>query len=299
MSEPAVTGEVRRNEPMARHTSFRIGGPADILVIPANEEDVIEAVRWANAEGLPLTVLGNGTNVLVSDKGIRGVTVIIGPGLNDFRVEGLSITAGCGAPLMKVAVRAAQLGLSGLEFAEGIPGTLGGAIYMNAGTSLGSVKDCLHDVRAVRRDGEVVTLAAEDLRLDYRRSILPETRDILLAACFHLRPGRPEEVAGAMQRLRRRRHEGQPHLERSAGCVFKNPPGLSAGRLLDLAGAKGRQHGGATVSDKHANFIINARDATASDVLRLMRSLRSLIEERHGIRLEPEIEFVGEWDETL
>lgn len=299
MSEPSVNGEIRHNEPMSRHTSFRIGGPADTLVIPANEDDVIAAVRWARAEGLPLTVLGNGTNVLVSDRGIRGVTVIIGRGLNHFHVEGLCITAGCGTPLMKIAVRAAQLGLSGLEFAEGIPGTLGGAIYMNAGTSLGCIKDCLHDVRVVRRDGEVADLAAGDLCLDYRSSILPTTRDILLGARFHLRPGRPQEVAEAMRRLRRLRYEGQPHLERSAGCVFKNPPGLSAGRLLDLAGAKGRRIGGATVSHKHANFIINTEDATAMDVLGLMRRLRALVEEKHGIRLEPEIEFVGDWEETL
>lgn len=295
---PGLEGEAQRDEPMARHTSFRIGGPADVLVHPAGEDDVIRAVRWAGERGLPITVLGNGTNVLVSDRGIRGVTILIGRALNTIEVEGTGVRAGCGAPLMKVAFRAARAGLSGMEFAEGIPGTLGGAIYMNAGTLLGEVKDCLVDVRAVTRAGEAVTLTPEDLRLTYRSSAVSETRDILLSARFALRESTPEEIKATMSRMRERRHATQPHMDRSAGCVFKNPgDGRSTGKMLDEAGAKGMAVGDAIVSPRHANFVVNQANARAADVVALMEKMRALIRERHGVTLRPEVEFVGDWDE--
>lgn len=295
---PGLEGEARENEPMARHTSFRIGGPADILVHPAHEEDVVRAVRWANAEGLPVTVLGNGTNVLVSDRGIRGVTVLIGRALNAIQVDGTEVRAGCGAPLMKVAFHAARAGLTGMEFAEGIPGTLGGAIFMNAGTLLGEVKDCLVDVRAVTLSGDTVTLTPEDLRLTYRASAISETRDILLSARFSLRESTAEEIKATMSRMRTRRQATQPHMDRSAGCVFKNPgDGRGAGKLLDEAGAKGMAVGDAEVSTRHANFVVNRAGAKAEDVVALMRKMRALVREHHQIVLRPEIEFVGDWGE--
>jgi len=294
---PGLEGKALAGEPMSRHTSFRIGGPADILVYPVGEEDVIRAVRWANGQGLPVTVLGNGTNILVADAGIRGVTILTGRALNTIEVNGLEVRAGCGAPLMKVAFHAARAGLSGMEFAEGIPGTLGGAIYMNAGTLLGEVKDCLVDVRAVTRSGEAVTLTPEDLRLTYRASAVSETRDILLSARFRLRESTPEEIKDTMARMRDRRHTTQPHAERSAGCVFKNPgEGLSTGKLLDEAGAKGMAEGDAVVSPLHANFVVNSGAARAADVVALMERMRALVRERNGITLRPEIEFVGDWD---
>jgi UDP-N-acetylmuramate dehydrogenase len=294
---PEIQGEALRNEPMARHTSFRIGGPADLLVLPAHEDDVVEAVHWASERGLPVTVLGNGTNVLVADAGIRGVTILIAKALAAIRVEGAEVTAGCGAPLMKVAFQAARAGLSGMEFAEGIPGTLGGAIYMNAGTLLGEVKDCLASVDAVTREGERVTLSPSDLCLTYRTSALKETRHILLSARFVLRKAPPEEVKAAMARMRQRRQATQPHAEPSAGCVFKNPGGgRSSGKMLDGAGAKGMTEGGARVSQEHANFVVNAGAARAEDVVNLMRRMRALILEREGILLRPEVEFVGDWE---
>jgi UDP-N-acetylmuramate dehydrogenase len=294
---PDVTADILRDEPMARHTSFRIGGPADYLVEPANEDDVVAAVRWANAEGLPVTVLGNGTNVLVSDRGIRGLTILIGRALNAIEIDGADVRAGCGAPLMKVAFQAARAGLSGMEFAEGIPGTLGGAIYMNAGTLLGEVKDCLVEVDAVTRQGERVTLTPADLRLTYRASAVSTTRDVLLAARFHLRPSTTEEIKATMARMRERRHSTQPHADRSAGCVWKNPGGgVAAGRLLDEAGAKGMSVGDAQVSDKHANFVVNRGAARADDVVALMARERALIQERCGVTLRPEVEFVGDWE---
>lgn len=294
---PELAGEVLRNACLARHTSFRIGGPADLLVLPASEDGVIDAIRYAARCGLPVTVLGNGTNVLVSDQGIRGVTILVGRTLAGIEICGEELRAGCGAPLMKVAFRAARAGLSGMEFAEGIPGTLGGAIFMNAGTLLGEVKDTLAEVRAVTLSGEVVTMSAAELGLAYRTSKLGESREILLSATFHLNRGSEEDVRAAMARMRERRHASQPHWDRSAGCVFKNPgAGVSAGRLLDDAGAKGLRVGGAVVSEKHANFVVNADGATASDVTELMRVMRGLVKERFGVQLEPEIEFVGEWD---
>ncbi|HEY3413810.1 MAG TPA: UDP-N-acetylmuramate dehydrogenase [Armatimonadota bacterium] len=296
--QPSIQGELLRDEPMARHTSFRIGGPADLLILPACEDDVVEAIRWAAASRMPVTVLGNGTNVLVSDLGIRGVTLLIGRSLASIEIHREELRAGCGAPLMKVAFRAARAGLTGMEFAEGIPGTLGGAIFMNAGTLLGEVKDCMVDVRAVTRGGEVVTRTAAELGMAYRASRLCETRDVLLSARFLLRPASADEVQATMARMRERRHRTQPHWDRSAGCVFKNPgAGLSAGRLLDEAGAKGMSVGGAVVSDRHANFVVNAGAATAQDVVTLMGTMRELVRERDGSVLAPEIEFVGEWPE--
>jgi len=294
---PGIRGGVSRNASLARHTSFRIGGPADILVCPADEADVVTAVRCAAERGLPLTVLGNGTNVLVSDRGIRGVTILIGRTLAGIKIDGQELRAGCGAPLMKVAFRAARAGLSGMEFAEGIPGTLGGAIFMNAGTLLGEVKDSLVDVRSVTLAGEVVTKSAGELGLAYRTSSLGASREVLLAARFRLKSASEEAVRAAMDRMRARRHASQPHWDRSAGCVFKNPgAGVSAGRLLDEAGAKTTRVGGALVSEKHANFVVNAGGATADDVAGLMRVMRGMVMEKFGVRLEPEIEFVGEWD---
>lgn len=296
-AEPVIRGDLLRDEPLSRHTSFRIGGPADVLIRPANEDDVVAAVRWAAARRLPVTVLGNGTNILVSDKGIRGVTILVGRKLDSIVIDGAEVTAGCGAPLMKVAFRAARAGLSGMEFAEGIPGTLGGAIYMNAGTLLGEVKDCLRDVRAVTLDGDLVVRDAEALGLAYRTSCLGDTREILLSARFHLKPASPEQVQDAMARMRKRRHDTQPHAERSAGCVFKNPgDGPSAGRLLDEAGAKGMSVGDAVVSNRHANFVLNTGQARAEDVVELMRRMRDLVRRRFGVTLRPEVEFVGEWN---
>ena len=296
---PSIHGQLLHNEPLARYTSFRIGGPADVLIQPAGEDDVVEAIRWAAARRMPVTVLGNGTNVLVSDKGIRGVTVLIGRSLAGIEISGEELHAGCGAPLMKVAFRAARAGLTGMEFAEGIPGTLGGAIFMNAGTLLGEVKDCMLDVRAVTLDGEVVTRTADELGMVYRASRLCKTREVLLSARFHLRPASVDEIQATMARMRERRHATQPHWDRSAGCVFKNPgDGVSAGRLLDGAGAKGMSVGGAVVSERHANFVVNAGEATAQDVVALMIKMRDLVRERCGVVLESEVEFVGEWPEA-
>lgn len=294
-----MRGEVLCNEPLARYTSFRIGGPADILIRPADEDDVVAAIRWAAVRCLPVTVLGNGTNVLVSDAGIRGVTVLIGRSLAGIEICGDELRAGCGAPLMKVAFRAARAGLTGMEFAEGIPGTLGGAIFMNAGTLLGEVKDCMLDVRAVTLEGDVVTRTAGELGMVYRASRLCETREVLLSARFHLRQASTEDIQATMARMRERRHATQPHWDRSAGCVFKNPgDGKSAGRMLDEAGAKGMTVGGAVVSERHANFVVNAGDATALDVVTLMGKMRDLVNERYGVVLVPEVEFVGEWPEA-
>lgn len=293
---PGFSGTVLANEPMARHTSFRIGGPADLLAVPRSESDVVSAVRWAIEKSLPLTVLGNGTNVLVADRGIRGLVLLMDRNLAEIRIEGHVVYAEAGAPLLKVAMQSARAGLSGLEFAEGIPGSLGGGIFMNAGTSLGEVKDSLIDVRAVTWSGDAATVPVDDLGLAYRSSRIAELGLIVVSARFGLRPSSKEEINAAMERLRSHRVSNQPHWARSAGCVFKNTERGSTGRLLDESGAKGMRRGGAVVSALHANFIVNECGATAEDVAGLMREMAELVLRKTGVALTPEVRFIGDWD---
>ncbi|MEW6081391.1 MAG: UDP-N-acetylmuramate dehydrogenase [Bacillota bacterium] len=287
-------GEVLAQEPMARHTSFRIGGNADILVAPATLEDLEAVLDLAFRRGVPYLVFGGGTNLLVRDGGIRGMAVKIGKGLDGIRVLEDGLEAGAGLPLAQVARQAQDAGLGGLEFAFGIPGTLGGAISMNAGAHSGTISQVITEVKAVRPGGESRTLCPGDLEMGYRESVFSHTDWVCVTATLRLAPCPPEEIREASRRHLMERRRSQPLSQPSAGSVFKNPPGDSAGRLIEAAGLKGRCLGGAQISQVHANFIVNTGGATARDVLELVDEARQAVQRVHGIWLELEIRVEGE-----
>jgi UDP-N-acetylmuramate dehydrogenase len=285
-----VQGEVRLHEPMSRHTTMKIGGPADALVIPRSLEDLKTLVVRATKEGVPLFLLG-GTNLIVRDGGIRGIVVKLSRLQTVRRFEdGLYAESGISFP--KLSQRAFEAGLSGLEFACGIPGTLGGAIVMNAGAQEGVISDVLEALDIMDLEGKVKKHSRDELEFGYRSSRLP--RGIVVGASLKLRPAPPEEIRRQMDQAINYRRQTQPLLLPNAGCIFKNPPGNSAGRLIDSLGLKGRRVGGAEVSDKHANFIVNKKNATAADVLSLIQEIQSQVKEATGIEMNQEVMIVGE-----
>jgi UDP-N-acetylmuramate dehydrogenase len=290
----AVGGRVRRAEPLARHTSFRIGGPADVLVEPGSPNELAQVVRAASESGQPLTVLGAGSNLLVGDGGIRGVVVKLGPGFRRVAWTESGVTAGAGAHIGKLARAAVARGLSGLEFAEGIPGTVGGALFMNAGAYGGEVGPAVAAVDGVTADGRVETIAGGALSFRYRRTGLPDGF-LVTAVSFRLTPATPDAIARRLAELREHRIASQPQGTANAGSIFKNPPGHTAGRLIEAAGLKGRRIGRARISERHANFIVNDGGARASDVQALMAEAQRAVWERNGVWLEPEIKLVGSW----
>jgi UDP-N-acetylmuramate dehydrogenase len=292
---PDIAGKILFHEPMSAHTSFKIGGPADIFAIPADVQDLQIIMRWAKARSMPVMIIGAGTNLLVSDKGIRGIVIMFGGGFMSAEIRGRSVVAGCGVRLPALLRRALGAGLSGLEGLAGVPGTVGGAICMNAGTSAGCVKDSLESVRVVDRNGLLSVVDARNLGLTYRGSTLSTSGFTVVEATFALSSEETGGIADIVESLIQRRKATQPVGIHTAGSVFKNPHGEFAGRVLESAGAKGTQVGGARVSGKHANFIENTGTATAEDVRELIRKLQQLSKEKYGITLEPEIQMVGEW----
>ncbi|MCX7868054.1 MAG: UDP-N-acetylmuramate dehydrogenase [Limisphaera sp.] len=286
-----------RDEPMARRTTWRVGGPADWLVEPAQEADLAWVVRVCREERVPLLVLGRGSNLLVTDAGFRGVVVALAhPLWQRVEVVGDRIRSGAGARLKAVACVARDAGLSGLEFLEGIPGSVGGALRMNAGAMGSCTFDVVELVRFMTMDGQVEERPAREMGARYRGCDGLRER-IALGAVFRGRPAAREEIQERMRQYSERRWATQPAAP-SAGCVFKNPEGLAAGRLLDELGCKGWREGGARVSEEHANFIVTEPGATASDVLRLMARLRSHVQVERGVNLEPEVQIVGEGAEA-
>jgi len=289
-----VRGEVRVDEPMAGHTSLRVGGPADLFAAPSDEESLMVALRFAREAGLPCFVLGGGTNLLVSDDGFRGLVVHTAGALGGLRVEEDGrLSAGAGCPLAAAVRRASDEGLSGLEFATGIPGTVGGAVAMNAGAHGGSMEDVLVEVRAAEPGRAASRVPASSLGLAYRRSSVEERGLVVLEAVLALSPDDPDEVRRRCSANVERRRGTQP-IEPSAGSVFRNPPsGPAAGELIERAGLKGLRVGGAEVSRVHANFVINRGGATARDVLALVTHVQERVDAMFGIMLEPEIRFLG------
>lgn len=292
---PEIDGKVLRSEPMSSHTSFKIGGPADLLVVPADVAELQLLLRWARKRSVPVFIIGAGTNLLVSDKGIRGVVLQFGAGFMGASVHGTKLTAGCGVRLPSLVRRALGAKLSGLEGLAGIPGTVGGAICMNAGTSAGCIKDTLESVRVADLQGNVSVVDAKDLGLSYRRSSIAEMGLIVIEATFALEKEDSTGIDEIVDNLLQRRKASQPMGIHTAGSVFKNPEQDFAGRILEHVGAKGMQIGGARVSGKHANFIENTGNATAADVKQLVERLQALSAEKCGVELEPEIQMVGEW----
>lgn len=285
-------GTVLEQELMSRHTSFKIGGPADIFVQPASAEEMAQALRLAREEQVPFFVMGNGSNLLVSDEGFRGMILHTG-GLKEISVERDVIYAEAGATLRRVAKEAWEHGLTGLEFAAGIPGSLGGAVCMNAGAYGGEMKDVLLDVRVMTREGEVVLLSAKDLDLSYRHSVLQEKEYIVLSARLHLTRGDKEQIKDRMDELAQARKEKQPLEYPSAGSTFKRPEGYFAGKLIQDAGLKGYTVGGAQVSEKHSGFVINRGNATAEEVLFLIRQVQKRIKQQFGVAMDTEVRMLG------
>ena len=286
---------ILENEPLSRHTSFRIGGPARLFLTPCGTEALVAAVRILRDAGEPYFIMGNGTNLLVSDRGFPGTVIAIGKNMAGIRAEGNLITAEAGALLSKIAAEALRMSLTGFEFAAGIPGSLGGACVMNAGAYGGEMKDVLVSARVLTAEGDVKTVSAEEMNLSYRRSAFMERGDIVLEAAIGLKPGQPEEILGRMEDLRRRRQEKQPIELPSAGSTFKRPEGYFAGKLIMDAGLRGAREGGACVSEKHCGFIVNDRGATAEDVLKLMERVQSTVYGQFGVRLEPEVRLLGDF----
>lgn len=290
----AQVGEVLPNEPLAPYTTWKIGGPADLLVIPESKAQLVETIRILHRHGVPFLPIGRGSNMLVSDKGIRGAVVKLGGGLNQLRFEGSRIYAGGGYSLITLSVRAGKEGLTGLEFAGGIPGTVGGAVYMNAGAHGSDMSRILIEAEIVLETGELVRLQKEDLLFAYRHSVLHTLPGIVTEAVLELAPGDRKEIAAANATYKERRIRTQPLHLPCAGSTFRNPDHQHAAKLIEEAGLKGLRVGGAEVSTLHANFIINTGDATAEDVLRLMERMQNAVRERFGIELVPEVLLVGE-----
>lgn len=286
---------VLTNEPMRKHTTFRIGGPADYFVCPENIEEVQKVVCLCNEMDMPFYLLGNGSNLLVGDKGYRGIIIRLYKQMDKIEVLGTKIKAQAGALLVKVANEACKNGLTGLEFAGGIPGTLGGAVVMNAGAYGGEMKDVLEEVTVLTKEGEILTLNKEELELGYRTSIIGRKGYIALEVVLRLKEKNADEIRAYMNELREKRVTKQPLEYASAGSTFKRPEGHFAGQLIEQAGLRGFQVGDAQVSEKHCGFVINRGQATAKDVMDLMREVSAKVEEKFGVTLEPEVKRLGEF----
>ena len=289
------TEKVLLEEPMKRHTTFRIGGPAEIFVMPENFEEVRRILAICKEEDLPYFILGNGSNLLVSDKGYQGVVVQLDRNLGEVRVEGTEIHASAGALLSTIAVAARRASLTGFEFAGGIPGTLGGAVVMNAGAYGGEMKDVLKKVTVMDQNGKIFEIPAEKLELGYRTSIIKTAGYIVLDAVISLEKGDIEEIKALTRKLSEQRTSKQPLEYPSAGSTFKRPEGYFAGKLIMDSGLRGYRVGGAQVSEKHCGFVINAGDATAKDVCELMKYVTETVYQKFGVTLEPEVKFLGEF----
>jgi UDP-N-acetylmuramate dehydrogenase len=282
------------DEPLARHASFRIGGPADVLAMPDTVAELALVVRAAAECGSRLTILGGGSNVLVGDLGIRGVVVKLGRGFRRVEWGGAGARAGAAVQLARLARAAVTRGLAGLEHAEGIPGTVGGALFMNAGAYGGEMAGAVEAVEGLTRDGQPISFAREALAFGYRRAGLP-LGVIVTAVRFALRREDAVALNGRMDGVRARRTASQPQGKASAGSIFKNPSRDHAGRLIEAAGLKGARIGRARISERHANFIVNEGGAHAEDVKALMDLAQRVVWERSGVWLEPEVQLIGSW----
>ena len=278
---------------MRDYTTLKLGGPADWLALPASREEIAGLMREARSREIPVTILGHGSNVLVLDGGIRGLVIRMGRGMNRVEVRGREIIAQTGAMMGTVASAAAEHGLTGLEFASGIPGTVGGGVLMNAGAYGGEMAQVVSSVAGVTPDGGFLTLEGDALGFGYRRSAMQENGLVISEVRFRLEEGDPRVIRETMADLNRRRAESQPLDVSSAGSTFKRPEGAYAAALIDQCGLKGYAIGGARVSPKHAGFLVNTGER-ARDFLDLMRAVQRIVEERTGIRLEPEIRILGE-----
>ena len=289
-----IRGHVRFAEPMSLHTSFHIGGPADVLVVPADREDLRKVLSLAQEEKVPLTVIGNGSNLLVRDKGIRGIVLKLGNALKHWEQIGNNFIFDSGVSLAQCCRIIGEAGYTGMEFAVGIPGSLGGAVYMNAGAYDGEMKDTVVSVDVVTRTGDIMTLGREDLQFAYRHSALQASDVIVLAVKLQVKEGDKTAIQAKMDDFSQRRISKQPLDMPSAGSTFKRPEGHFVGQMVEESGLKGFRIGGAEVSVKHAGFIVNADHATAKDVLQLIEYIEKIIKENYNVILVPEVLVLGE-----
>lgn len=296
---------VLADEPMDGHTTFKVGGPADYFVVPDSVQSVVDVIRLCKKTGTPCFVIGRGSNLLVTDKGYRGVIVCIYDTLDDVKTEFADksddsneeyaiITAGAGIMLSKLAKTAAQSELTGLEFAGGIPGTLGGAVAMNAGAYGGEIKDCIQSAVVVDDEQNVITLTKEQLELGYRESIVKQKGYIVLSATFKLKKGDAAQIIATMNDFNARRRDKQPLEHPSAGSTFKRPQGMFAGKLIQDSGLAGYRVGGACVSDKHCGFVVNDNGGSAADIMQVIKDVQRTVKDKFDVELEPEVRIIGE-----
>lgn len=285
--------DIKIDVPMKKYTSFKVGGNADVLITPKKYEDVSKIIDLCKINNINYYIVGNGSNILVKDGGLRGVVINLSK-LNKITINGEELTAQGGASLGDVSIKSRDESLTGLEFACGIPGTVGGAVAMNAGAYNGEISDVIDSVLVMDNDGQILRLSSEKLELGYRTSIILKQNYIVLEASFKLQKGEYDKIAGRISDLMRRRREKQPLEYPSAGSTFKRPEGHFAAKLIQDSGLKGTQIGGAQVSDKHSGFIINKEDATAKDILDLIHFVQKTVKNKFNVELEPEVRIWGE-----
>lgn len=287
--------QILEEEPMKKHTTFRIGGPAEYLILPQTTEEIADVIKLCRQEEIPWYIVGNGSNLLVADEGVRGVVIQLLRNFNQIQAEGCQIRMQTGAQNAAVAKRALDASLTGFEFAAGIPGTIGGAVVMNAGAYGGEMKDILKEVTVLDPNGMIRTIPAEELELGYRTSIIARKGYVVLEAVIVLKTGDPKEIKAAMDELKEKRVTKQPLEYPSAGSTFKRPEGYFAGKLIMDAGLRGFSVGGAQISEKHCGFVINKGNATAKDVTELMDETKKIVMEKFGVALEPEVKRLGQF----
>jgi UDP-N-acetylmuramate dehydrogenase len=296
LKELLPNSSIFSNEPLANHTTMRIGGPAEVLVIPNSVKDIENTIDFVKKEGINWTVIGRGSNLLVSDEGIEGIVIKLSDCLDHLQLEGSKVVVGAGYSLIKLATLMSRKGLSGLEFASGIPGSVGGAVFMNAGAHRSDISKVLNRAHILFEDGKIEWLTNEEMNFTYRTSILQKKRPgIVLEAEFQLVPGSREEVVSIMQKNKDYRKETQPWNFPCAGSIFRNPLPNFAGNLIERANLKGYQIGGAKVSEMHGNFIVNAGKASSKDVLQLIKYIQDTILEKFNVKLQTEIEIIGKF----
>lgn len=288
-----VKGTVIPDAPMKKYTTWKIGGNADCLLLAADAEDIVAALAFCRSYGIPCRVIGNGSNLLVLDGGVEGLVIRIGEGMNSYIADGTLVTAGSGCVLARLARETAKLGLAGLEWAVGIPASIGGAAYMNAGAYGHCFYETLESVEAIDREGNIRNISAEELTYSYRHTRLMEEGYIVTRAMIRLQKGDAAALTAAADETMRLRREKQPLEYPSAGSVFKNPEGSHAGYLVEQCGLRGKRVGNAQVSEKHGNFILNLGDCTAKDVLTLIKEVQAIVKEKTGYELETEVLIIG------
>ena len=286
--------QIREQEPLSRHTTFRVGGPADLFLTPDSTQ-ISDVMQILKAYQVPVTVIGKGSNLLVGDKGIRGAVIEFGKQIAQIHVEESKIMAEAGAALAAVAQQAYKAGLADMEFAAGIPGSVGGALVMNAGAYGGEMKDIVESVKVLSKDGKIMELSNEQMDFSYRHSCVTEQEYLVLSAVLKLQQEEPEKILARMEQLREQRVSKQPLEYPSAGSTFKRPEGYFAGKLIMDAGLADYTIGGAAVSKKHCGFVINKGGATAADILALIKRVQQVVKEQSGVELEPEVKLIGEF----